>query len=148
NAIPDHFAFISAADVDSPWWQELKKLQPNILEEESASGNFTTAGFARRLLGPEVEITFETQFTCERNTDYYLALRKNFGLALDNAWAPDLPGDYNNDGQVDATDYTVWRNALGTGAELPNDDTPGVGIDDYERWKERYGSTAVDAASV
>src|SRR5690606_7317594 len=119
NGIPDDFAFINPADISSPWWQELKKLQPNILEEESASGNYTTAGFARRRLDAEVEITFETQFTWERNTDYYLDLGKNFGLALYNAWAPDLPGDYNDDGQVDAADFTVWRNAMETGATLP-----------------------------
>src|SRR5690606_26786373 len=43
NGIPDDFAFINADDMDSPWWLELKKLQPNILEEESGSGSFTTA---------------------------------------------------------------------------------------------------------
>jgi hypothetical protein len=52
-----------------------------------------------------------------------------------------LPGDYNNDGTVDAADYTVWRNNLGSPIALPNDDTAGVGPDDYDRWKQHYGST-------
>jgi hypothetical protein len=51
-----------------------------------------------------------------------------------------LPGDYNNDHKVDAADYTVWRDKLGSGTSLPfNDDTPGVGPDDYTRWKTHFG---------
>jgi uncharacterized protein YjbI with pentapeptide repeats len=58
------------------------------------------------------------------------------------AAAPNLPGDYNNNGIVDAADYTVWRDRLGSGASLPNDDTPGVGPDDYARWVDNFGITA------
>jgi hypothetical protein len=54
--------------------------------------------------------------------------------------AEGLPGDYNGDGSVDAADYTVWRNHMATGTPLPeNDDTPGVGPDDYDRWKDHFG---------
>ena len=53
--------------------------------------------------------------------------------------SPTLPGDYNNDGTVDAADYTVWRDHLGSGTALPNDDTAGVGQDDYDRWGANYG---------
>jgi T5SS/PEP-CTERM-associated repeat protein len=50
-----------------------------------------------------------------------------------------IPGDYNQDGRVDAADYTVWRDHLATGQPLPNDDSPGVGPDDYTRWKTNFG---------
>jgi hypothetical protein len=50
-----------------------------------------------------------------------------------------LLGDYNQNGIVDAADYTVWRDKLGSGTSLPNDDTAGVGIDDYTRWKMHFG---------
>ena len=47
-----------------------------------------------------------------------------------------MPGDYNADGKVDAADYVVWRKKLGSGTSLGNgDDTPGVGYDDYARWR-------------
>ena len=41
------------------------------------------------------------------------------GLAaiVDPGAAAGLPGDYNNDGKVDAADYTVWRNHLGEADE-------------------------------
>jgi len=51
----------------------------------------------------------------------------------------ELPGDYNNDGSVDAADYSVWRNNLGSLNSLPNDDTPGVDQEDYARWKTHFG---------
>jgi hypothetical protein len=53
-----------------------------------------------------------------------------------------LPGDYNGNFVVDAADYVVWRKNLGGGTSLPNDDTPGVGPDDYQHWRARFGNTA------
>lgn len=53
-----------------------------------------------------------------------------------------VPGDYNENGTVDAADYTLWRDNLGSSAALPNDDTAGVGPDDYARWKANFGQTA------
>lgn len=60
-----------------------------------------------------------------------------------------LPGDYNNDGFVNAADYTVWRNALGTAATLPGDTSPGgVSAVDYTVWANNYGRTAGGSSSV
>ncbi|QDV72509.1 hypothetical protein [Botrimarina mediterranea] len=53
-----------------------------------------------------------------------------------------LPGDYNNDGAVNAADYTVWRDALGTATTLPGDTSPGgVSAVDYTVWASNYGRT-------
>ena len=57
-----------------------------------------------------------------------------------------LPGDYNNDGTVDAADYAVWRNNLGSPNSLPNDDTPGVDQADYARWKTHFGESTLSGA--
>ena len=59
-----------------------------------------------------------------------------------------LPGDYNQDGSVDAADYTVWRNNLGSSVSLPNDDTMGVDLDNYDRWKAAFGETAAGSGSA
>jgi hypothetical protein len=61
---------------------------------------------------------------------------------------PALSGDYNQNGVVDAADYTLWRKNLGSGTALPNDDTPGVGPDDYTRWKTHFGQTAGSGAAA
>ena len=56
-----------------------------------------------------------------------------------------LAGDYNQNGVVDAADYTVWRNNLGANIALPNEDpdqTPGwVTAEDYGVWKANFGQT-------
>jgi endoglucanase len=56
---------------------------------------------------------------------------------------PELPGDYNADGVVDAADYTVWRDHLGERIGLHNDPTPGtVGPEDYDVWKAHFGQVS------
>lgn len=59
-----------------------------------------------------------------------------------------LAGDYNDDGVVDAADYTVWRDNLGLATVLPNDGTPGV-VDqsDYDTWHTNYGMMAPGAGA-
>ena len=42
-----------------------------------------------------------------------------------------LPGDYNGDGVVDAGDYIVWRNGLGTTYKLS----------DYNVWRAHFGQS-------
>jgi hypothetical protein len=59
-----------------------------------------------------------------------------------------LAGDYNGNGSVDAADYTVWRDNLGSATALPNDDTPGVGPNDYTRWKANFGRTSDSSEAI
>jgi hypothetical protein len=55
--------------------------------------------------------------------------------------APMLAGDYNDDGIVNAADYTVWRDNLNSSVTLPNDTTPGsVTQADYNTWASNYGA--------
>ncbi|MEQ8848705.1 glycoside hydrolase TIM-barrel-like domain-containing protein [Botrimarina sp.] len=65
--------------------------------------------------------------------------------------APALAGDFNSDGAVDAADYTVWRDNLGSETALPGDTTPGsVTAADYDVWRSNFGTSAADqnAANV
>ncbi|MEN0109393.1 MAG: PEP-CTERM sorting domain-containing protein [Planctomycetota bacterium] len=59
--------------------------------------------------------------------------------------APPL-GDYNEDGAVDAADYTLWRDNQGAPAgTLPNDDTGADPIDlpQYTLWAGNFGGVGV-----
>jgi Glycosyl hydrolase family 30 beta sandwich domain len=61
-----------------------------------------------------------------------------------------IPGDYNNDGVVDAADYTVWRDSVGqAGIGLAADGTGPSGtpdgiVDDldYQFWVAHFGATS------
>jgi len=58
---------------------------------------------------------------------------------------PPLPGDYDQDGVVDAADYTVWRDALGQNVAMfdgaDGDGNGMVGANDYVVWKTHFGET-------
>lgn len=52
--------------------------------------------------------------------------------------AASLAGDYNGDGSVDAADYTVWRDGLGTTFTL----------NDYDVWAANFGATGASTVAV
>lgn len=59
---------------------------------------------------------------------------------------PVLPGDFNNDGLVDLADYTLWRDNLGAADDAlisrAGDDVLGIGVGDYQVWREHFGQRA------
>jgi hypothetical protein len=62
-----------------------------------------------------------------------------------------IGGDYNDDGIVDAADYTVWRDQMGPlvppgyGADADGDGY--IGYKDYLLWKDAYGGVVTTASS-
>ena len=60
-----------------------------------------------------------------------------------------LPGDYNADGEVNAADYTVWRNSRGRlvlrGAGADGDLNGTISLADYTLWKANYGQSVPGA---
>jgi hypothetical protein len=62
--------------------------------------------------------------------------------------SPVLAGDYNDDGSVDAADYTVWRNSLGATSLANETASPGIVDDaDYDAWKANFGAVAGGAGA-
>jgi hypothetical protein len=62
-----------------------------------------------------------------------------------------LPGDYNEDGVVNAADYVVWRNSNGkTGLGLAADGNVDgvVDVDDYQWWRSYFGERLDSAATA
>ena len=54
-----------------------------------------------------------------------------------------LPGDYNEDGVVDAGDYVVWRDNVGSTDALPNDNVGGtIGPGQYTQWRNNLGMSS------
>jgi DNA-binding beta-propeller fold protein YncE len=60
-----------------------------------------------------------------------------------------LAGDYNGNQIVDAADYVIWRNWLGTTTVLPGDITPGlVSADDFDVWRVNFGRSVSGGAAA
>lgn len=74
-------------------------------------------------------------------TDFFNSVAGNDSSLVAQPGGGSVSGDYNNDGIVDAADYTTWRDALGSDASLPNDPTAGVDVTDYDTWKANFGMT-------
>jgi hypothetical protein len=64
--------------------------------------------------------------------------------SLTPVMAPYIPGDYNYDGQVDATDYAAWRASLSSTDTLYADGNGNGVIDaaDYVIWRAHLGQSA------
>jgi hypothetical protein len=64
-----------------------------------------------------------------------------------NSMSVGLPGDYNNNGTVDAADYVLWRN---NPTSLPNEGaSPGVvDQEDYNFWRTQFGKTSAGSGAA
>jgi hypothetical protein len=89
-----------------------------------------------------IEFTFfNTTSTLDTASDLYIKSMEILGPAPEG-----VPGDYNDNGTVDAADYVLWRN----GGPLQNEvagATPGqVTAEDYAAWRAWFGNTSAGAA--
>jgi hypothetical protein len=58
-----------------------------------------------------------------------------------------VPGDYNDNGVVDAADYVLWSNTvgdMGEGLAADSDNDNVIGEDDYQAWRANFGSDRHD----
>jgi hypothetical protein len=75
-----------------------------------------------------LDLTFLLEMaTLDNDTQYGV----NF-LVADVGMVMGMPGDYNNDGTVDAADYIVWKKTDGT-------------PQGYDRWRVNFGATSSSA---
>lgn len=61
-----------------------------------------------------------------------------------------VPGDFNQDGNVDAADYAVWRDNQNSLSALPNDGGLGtpIGAGHYSLWTSTYGASSSPSAAL
>ncbi|MGI9457616.1 MAG: hypothetical protein ACR2NU_13715 [Aeoliella sp.] len=88
-----------------------------------------------------------------RDADFYFAW-----VDFENPLSPVktvIPGDYNDDGMVDAADYVVFRDTLGSTTDLRADGTGPGGVPDgvvdeldYDFWVTNFGNTASSSVSA
>ncbi|MEX2091994.1 MAG: PEP-CTERM sorting domain-containing protein, partial [Pirellulales bacterium] len=104
---------------------------------ETSGGTWAIGDFTADRLVNFADLSLIEQQYGESEEDFATA------WALARSLVP-LDGDYNENGVVDAADYTVWRNHLGQSFTLDNEwpdaATPGVvDQEDYDFWKAHFG---------
>jgi rhamnogalacturonan endolyase len=57
-------------------------------------------------------------------------------------YVPPVDGDFNGDRSVDAADYTIWRDTLGSSSDLraDGDGDETIGLGDYDVWRLNFGT--------
>lgn len=112
-----------------------------------AESNANPAGQAESILGYDLSTAGEYYVRVSGAQDDVQLYEINVAV---NGLAPVLAGDYNEDGVVNAADFTVWRDAVAAGAtSLPNDATPDtVDESDFQYWRVHFGESTGGAAAA
>jgi hypothetical protein len=128
NSLDDQAAAGGDWRESNPTANQLVELKPSgeSLVGGGASFNMGTL-FKTGAAGGTQDLTFE----------YLLPDGSEFtgGVVVYRSLGPSLPGDYNINGVVDAADYVVWRNEIGTPAT-------------YDTWRANFGRTAASGSMV
>ena len=91
-------------------------------------------------------IPLGTDLYAQYGDEMALPIVGNFDPPTGNSPAPQLSGDYNQDGSVDAADYVFWRKLFGTSVSAysgpDGDGDTSVDEDDHDVWSSNFGQTA------
>lgn len=118
---------------------------PDIMDDDMDGDtcDFSSATNQEDICTGETPVDLEGQVTLALH-DFFSSVAGDVNLAFalfDNLYvfsaSEGLPGDFNDDGFVDAADYTVWRDGLGVDFVAA----------DYLVWRDNYGASAGLATS-
>ena len=144
---------VQAADINGDGLDDLVVIRPVDLDD-GMGGIIETYELEGYINSGVFDGTNPT-FARDTNYDYFVGAR-NLGdtiLFATLGLIEGVPGDYNDDGTVDAADYTVFRDNLGQNVTLPNENpaaaTPGVvDLEDYTFWANNFGEPTAPASSA
>lgn len=133
-------------------WEEAESNDATKLTELFLLGGSTVASGGRLELGHALNLG---QFGPGTDADLEFRYGRKGGSQLQMGEVvyvtPEpLDGDYNHNGKVDAADYTLWRNSLGSTTDLDADGDHDLRVDedDYAIWKWTFGNEAPSAAAA
>ncbi|QDT68952.1 Beta-agarase A precursor [Planctomycetes bacterium MalM25] len=112
-------------------------------------GQNQTVSFEVEVLDGELDLTFGD---ADANNSLW-ALNRVVLAQLEEYIPPVLEGDYNNDGIVNAIDYTIYRDTLSQAVANPYDGADGDGdravdADDHAVWGVNYGAELVTTSLI
>jgi T5SS/PEP-CTERM-associated repeat protein len=121
----------------------------------TASNTFTVLNAAGGVFGVFTNVTTDQRLTTNDGIGSFLvhygpgsAFNQN-QIVLTNFELVALPGDYNQNGRVDAADYVLWRNTLsqaGVGLAADGNGNGQIDSGDYNIWRAHFGQSAGNGA--
>ncbi len=104
-----------------------------------AANLMSPQGTSEQLTTEQINDIFRTSFLNDS-----VAFIPSGGTGFPQPLPPSLVGDYNGDRVVNAADYTVWRNTLGSRSNLAADGNRNQLVDmgDFNVWRYNFGHTA------
>jgi hypothetical protein len=128
NSLDDQSAAGGDWRESNPTVNQLVELKPGGEALVGGGATFNMGSlFKTAAAGGTQDLTFEYLLPDESEFTGGVVVYRSLGTAL--------AGDYNNNGVVDAADYVVWRNEIGTPAA-------------YETWRANFGRTAASGSMV
>ncbi|MEX2091116.1 MAG: hypothetical protein WD971_00490 [Pirellulales bacterium] len=126
---------------------------------QTGSFDFQEAGVAALLIdGAFHDLTFPLAAITDRQNVQFSGLNlfahaNDLVIDVDNIRYDTIAGqqgDYNENGIVDAADYTVWRDNLNSAIALPNEGASANTVDqaDYDFWKLHFGEGAMGGGAL
>jgi hypothetical protein len=148
-SITDHYDANSGGAIDgSDAWLKLSQKATDL--SEATFGTGTVAPGPGVSLGSVFRLGAVEDIQAEY-ADPITQKAKHVHVRYTNVAPADLlPGDFNDDGVVNAADYTVWRDNLGAAVAMPNEVSSNgrVSQEDYDTWRAAYGSSAESTQAV
>jgi hypothetical protein len=89
-------------------------------------------------------------FALENGKAYFNIHTSEYGDGEIRGFLSRVPGDYNDNGIVDAPDYALWRHTYGkTGEGLPADSNNDnvINDDDYTAWRDNFGNSGLSSGA-
>ena len=137
---------VQAADINGDGLDDLVVIRP--LDLDDGNGGIIETWELEGYINTGIFDAVNPTFVRDENFDHTVGARDQGQTITFGAFGFNLiqtiPGDYNEDGVVNAADYTVWRDNEGLSVTLPNENpaasTPGlVDAEDYTFWVNNFG---------
>ena len=90
-------------------------------------------------------------FALDDSKAYFNIHTTTYGGGEIRGFLSHVPGDYNDNGVVDAADYVVWRHTRGVtgeGLQADSNNDNVINDDDYTAWRENFGQAGFSSGSA
>ena len=142
--------FTRSVPVDLVWGSADGPDQQGLWDYWDYVGNMS--GYFVRTYSPSAQPTSATSGAGADDTASSVDIQMDISISFSFAGVGGLlpTGDYNGDGIVDARDYTVWRDSLGSTGNLAADGDNSGTVDqaDYDLWRLNFGNHSGSGAGA